>query len=136
MIKKLNISFDFDGTLHDDFDGIINTQKEEIRKIARKYIAEGHDVCILTKRYDMSNPSLGKGHEYKEVLYVAKLLGINKVFFTNRNFKNQYIIDLKIDMHFENAEYEVKLIEESCLKVNHKCVVVPVEDPYWRDLVY
>ncbi len=132
----MRISFDFDGTLFDDFDGIINSQKEEIQNIAKKYVSEGHDVCILTKRYDASNRLLGKGLEYIEVLHVAELLGIKKVYFTNRNFKNQYIVDLKIDMHFENADYEVVLIEEFCLKNNHKCVVVPVEDPYWRDLVY
>lgn len=136
MIKKLNISFDFDGTIGDEFDGTPNPQKDEIRKIAKKYVAEGHDVCILTKRYDVDNKSLGKGNEHLEPLYVADSLGIKKVFFTNREFKNQYIINLKIDMHFENAEYEVKLIEESCSKNNHKCIVVPIEDPYWRDLVY
>ena len=130
------ISFDFDGTISDDFDGTLNTQKDEIQKIAKKYLSEGHDVCILTKRYDTSNRSLGKKNEYLEVLHIAGLLGIKKVFFTNREFKNQYIIDLKIDMHFENDEYEIKLIEESCSKNNHKCVVVPIKDPYWRDLVY
>jgi hypothetical protein len=50
--------------------------------------------------------------------------------------KHSHILSLKIDMHFENSEYEVNLIKSECVKNNHKCVVVPVEDKYWRDLVY
>lgn len=130
------ISFDFDGTLDDEFDGGINHQKSEIQSIAKKYVQDGHDVCIITKRYDSSNSKIGKGDEHLIVYHLAKELGIKNVYFTNREMKFSTIIKLGVDMHFENSDYEVKLINQACSECNHKCLVVPVEDPYWRDLVY
>ena len=48
----MRISFDFDGTLEDEFGGVpVNEQKLEIQSLAKRYISEGHDVMILTKRY-------------------------------------------------------------------------------------
>lgn len=133
---KKKISFDFDGTLDDEFDGSVNPQKEEVQKLATKYVQDGHNVCIITKRYNESNKHLGKLNEHKEVYDLAKKLGITEVYFTNREWKFSSIITLEVDMHFENSEHEVQLINQSCKDVGHKCVVVPVEDPYWRDLVY
>jgi hypothetical protein len=126
------ISFDFDGTISDEFDGSINTQKGEIQELARKYVREGHRVCIITKRYDRNNNE----DEYSSVMDLAKKIGISQVYFTNREMKFSKIINLKIDIHFENSDYEIKLINQACSDHNHKCLVVPVEDPYWRDLVY
>jgi hypothetical protein len=130
------ISFDFDGTLDDEFDGTPNLQKEEVQSLAKKYISDGNDVCIITKRYGPEFSSLGIGNEHLVVYGLAKKLGINVVHFTNRDMKYSKILDLGIDMHFENADYEIELIEQACKEQNHKCVIVPVEDKYWRDLVY
>jgi hypothetical protein len=132
----MGISFDVDGTLDDDFDGKINKQKDEIQKLAKKYVQEGHDVCLITKRYDEKHRDLGIKNEHLKVFQLAKQLGISKVYFTNREMKFSHIIKLKINMHFENSDYEVQLINQACVENDHKCVVVPVEDPYWRDLVY
>lgn len=132
----MRISFDFDGTLSDEFDDSINPQKEEIQALAKKYVQDGHDVCIITKRYDTSNRELGKKNEYLEVFHLASVLGIKNVHFTNREWKFSTITKLGIERHFENSEYEVELINQACKECGHKCVVVPVEDPYWRDLVY
>ena len=134
--NKFRISFDFDGTLYDEFGGIFNPQKEEIQSIAKKYLSEGHQVCIITKRYGPEMSDFGLKNEHLLVLKLAKELGIKDVYFTNREMKHSHILSLKIDMHFENSEYEVNLIKSECVKNNHKCVVVPVEDKYWRDLVY
>ena len=134
-MSKLKVSFDYDGTLADDFDGSINKQKDLIRSLARKYIMEGHDVCIITKRYDFDNRGLGKKNEYFDVFTLAKDLLIKKIYYTNREMKFSTIIKLKIDMHFENSEYEVKLINQACNEHNHKCICVHIEDKYWRDLI-
>lgn len=49
-MKKL-ISFDFYGTLVDEFGGHpMNSQKDEIQPLAKKYISQGHEVIIVTKR--------------------------------------------------------------------------------------
>lgn len=130
------VSFDFDGTLEDDFDGTLNNQKQEIQKIAKDYISKGYDVYIITKRYDALNYKEGKGYEHHMVYDIAKKLGIYSVYFTNREMKSSKIIELGIDIHFEDSDYEVNLINKACEESGHKCVIVPVEDPYWRDLVY
>ena len=135
-MKKL-ISFDFDGTLVDEFGGHpINSQKDEVQGLVKKYISEGHEVIIITKRYGPENPHLGLKNEHLEVYELAKKLGIERVIFTNREWKFSYIINLGVNMHFENSEGEIQLINQACKEHNHNCLVVPVEDPYWRDLVY
>jgi hypothetical protein len=132
------ITFDFDGTLEDEFDGSINSQKEEVQNICKQLIQMGNDVRILTKRYSDEHDNLGKGNEHTIVYQLASQLGIPKssVHFTNREMKFEFVIQNKVDIHFENAQYEVDLIYQAADQVNHKCVVVPVEDSYWRDLVY
>lgn len=132
----MRVSFDFDGTLDDEFGGVYNPQKEEVQNIALKYVQEGHQVCIITKRYGPENPKLGLGDEHKVVFELADKLGIKEVYFTNREMKFSHILKMKIDRHFENSNYEIELINQACKENNHQCLVVSVEDPYWRDLVY
>ena len=132
MIK---ISFDFDGTLEDEFGGVHNPQKSEIQSLAKKYIDEGHQVCIITKRYGPEMSTFGLKNEHVIVLRLARELGINEVYFTNREMKFSHILSLKIDIHFENSDYEVELINKHCAEKSHKCLVVPVESKNWRDLI-
>lgn len=132
----MKISFDFDGTLDDEFGGVYNPQKEEVQNLAKKYVESGHQVCIITKRYGPEMSEFGLKNEHLVVLELAKKLNIKEVHFTNREMKFSHILSLKIDMHFENSDYEVQLINQACLEKGHKCLVVPVEDKYWRDLIY
>jgi hypothetical protein len=133
----MRISFDFDGTLVDEFGGHpSNSQKDEVQGLAKKYLSEGHEVMIITKRFGPENADKGIKNEHLEVQELAKKLGIKTIHFTNREMKFSYIINLGIDRHFENDDYEVQLINQVCKERNHNCLVVPVEDPYWRDLVY
>mgnify|MGYP006274091393 CR=1 FL=1 len=127
-IVESKISFDFDGTLDDDFDGEFNSQKEEIQSICKRLVEKGKDVCIITKRY---GPGTGMG-ETDKVYQLANELGIKQIYFTNRELKDKKIIELGIGCHFENSEYEVEVIRNA----SPSTLVVHVEDPYWRDLVY
>ena len=129
----MKISFDFDGTLDDEFDGSVNTQKEEIKSIAKDLISKGHQVCIITKRYDQKFYMYGKGNEHKVVYDLAKTLGIREVYFTNREMKFSTILKLGIDMHFENSLYEVELINQACKQKGHNCNVIHVESSNWRE---
>lgn len=132
----MRISFDFDGTLDEEFGGIpINEQKLEIQSLAKKYISEGHDVMVLTKRYGPENADKGLKNEHLKVYKLAKELGISKVYFTNREMKFSHIIALKIDRHFENDDYEVNLIKQVCKEREHNCLIIPVEDKNWRELI-
>lgn len=128
----MKISFDFDGTLEDEFGGFpINEQKEEIQSFAKKYIDEGHEVMILTKRYGPENSDKGLKNEHLVVYQLADELGIKEVNFTNREMKFSYINKMSIDIHFENDDYEVSLIRQAC----QNCLVIPVEESGWRDLL-
>ena len=128
----MKISFDFDGTLEDDFDGTFNKQKVEVQRIASNYISQGHDVYIITKRYGPEFKDLGLTNEHLKVWNLAKDLNIsqNNCIFTNREWKSTTIKSLGIKKHFENSEIEVKMISDLGILVVH------VENPYWRDLVY
>jgi hypothetical protein len=133
----MRISFDFDGTLVDEFGGHpSNSQKDEVQGLAKKYLSEGHEVIIITKRFGPENADKGIKNEHLEVQELAKKLGIKTIHFTNREMKFSYIINLGVDRHFENDDYEVQLINQVCKERNYNCLVVPVEDSYWRDLVY
>ena len=133
----MRLSFDFDGTLVDEFGGHpSNSQKDEVQGLVKKYLSEGHEVIIITKRFGPENSDKGIKNEHLEVQHLAKKLGIENIYFTNREMKFSYIINLKVDRHFENDDYEVQLINQVCREREHKCLVVPVEDSYWRDLVY
>jgi hypothetical protein len=135
-MKKL-ISFDFDGTLVDEFGGHpMNSQKDEIQGLVKKYLSQGHEVIIITKRYGPENSTLGLKNEHLEVQHLAKKLGIEKIYFTNREWKYSYIINLGVNMHFENSDNEVQFMNQVFKEQNYNCLVVPVEYPYWRDLVY
>lgn len=104
--------------------------------MVKKYLNQGHEVIIITKRFGPENSDKGIKNEHLEVQHLAKKLGIEKIYFTNREMKFSYIINLGVDRHFENDDYEVQLINQACKEKEHNCLVVPVEDPYWRDLVY
>jgi hypothetical protein len=132
----MKISFDFDGTLDDEFGGqIINHQKEEIQNLAKKYIEEGHDVCIITRRYDERHKKLGLKNEHLVVYELAKKLGITNINFTNREFKFSYLIRLKVDMHFENSEEEIYYCNVVFSQNDYQCKIIPVEREGWRELL-
>ena len=128
----MKISFDFDGTIWDEFDRTPNNQKDEIGNICKSYIRNNHDVFIVTKRWGPNNRDKGLKNECDIVYHIGQSLGIKieNIIFTDREWKIDTLKKLNIDTHFENAEIEVKMIQETGIKV------IPVEDPYWRDLIY
>jgi len=132
MMNSKKISFDFDGTLVDDFYGEHNSQKEEIQKICKDLIDNGHNVFIVTKRFGPEFSNSGKKNEHLEVYELAEKLGIRKenIHFTNREWKVVKLGQLDINVHFENSENEVYHIRESRPTMS----VVHIEDPYWKAL--
>ena len=133
-ITGKTISFDFDGTLSDDFDDTFNSQKEEIKDILNQYRSLGNKVFIVTKRYSAKNGSLGKVNEHIDVYKLGLELGLsdNEIFFTERNLKGVMLSHLNVDIHFENSEYELHDINT----YSKKTQVILITDPYWRDLIY
>lgn len=100
----MNISFDFDKTL----------SIPDIQETAKSKIDEGNTVWIITRRYLDEN---------KEVEEVANKLGIplDRVIYTNGEWKWRTIKDLPIDIHYDDKLIEVTLIERY---TKTKCILV------------
>lgn len=108
-MKKLKISFDYDGCLAED----------RQKKIAAKFIADGHDVYITTSRDEKESRFYANAIVFK----VAEQLGIPKenIRFTNGD-KYPFLHDF--DLHFDDDQIEVELIEE-----NTNCTCILIYDP-------
>ena len=138
----MRVSFDFDNTLYHPFGyngSNSNDQMNDIQSLAKEYLRSGYDVFIVTKRYGPENRSLGLTNEHLLVYEIAFRLGIvlENVHFTNREMKFKTLLKLGINRHFEDDEYECDLIRNSnkMLLEGSKIEVIPVLDPYWKDLV-
>lgn len=128
MIKDKNISYDYDGTLDDHFDGSKNPSKNDVRKTLIE-LQNDNEIFIITKRYDPSYTNIK--NESQKVYDLAKELNIKpeNIFFTNRNMKTEMIKKLNIDIHFEDDQYEVSLLSNVCKVIN-------VEQNNWIDEFY
>ena len=105
----MKISFDYDGVL----------SEERMRKVAKKFIDNGNDVWVTTTRF--SNPDSTWN---RDLFKVAKDLGIpdDKIQMTNGENKWKFL--KSFDIHFDDDQIEVDLIEENL----PECSVVLVYD--------
>jgi len=133
-ITGKKISFDFDGTLSDEFDKTLNLQKKEIQNVFKQLKEMGNDIYIITKRHSPKNGSMGKVNEHIEVLQLASEMGLpgKNVVFTDRQLKAETLIKMGINIHFENSDFELQYLNT----FNHNVEVIMITDPYWRDLIY
>jgi hypothetical protein len=111
----MKISFDWDSCLAED----------RQQKIAKKFISNGDEVWIVTSR--MSNPHPATGWDNKIVFKVARNLGIpdSRVIFTNAQDKWITLEKLDMDIHFDDDQIEIELMEENDIK----CIGVLILDP-------
>jgi hypothetical protein len=99
QLAKTKISFDYDGTL--------STTKA--KELAAEKIATGHDVWIITARQRESNNDA--------VYTTAERLGIprSRIKYTNGKDKFPYMVRYDIDIHYDNNQDQVDLINEKTL---------------------
>jgi hypothetical protein len=99
QLAKTKISFDYDGTL--------STTKG--KELAAEKIATGHDVWIITARQRESNNDA--------VYTTAERLGIprSRIKYTNGKDKFPYMVRYDIDIHYDNNQHQVDLINEKTL---------------------
>jgi len=97
------VSFDFDDTL--------STKRGQT--LAKRLITQGKDVYIITRRQESASA---------EVYKVADELGINhsKVHFTNGKMKWETVKRLGIDIHYDNNQHELDLIDKNTNAVGIK----------------
>lgn len=90
------ISFDFDDTLD-------TTRGQEL---AKKFIAEGKDVYIITRRQKTAD---------KAVIELADKLGIKRsnIYYTNGSYKWETIKRLGIGVHYDNNLKEIDLVNSN-----------------------
>lgn len=121
-MNNKTISFDFDGTIDDHFDGVANPYIEKIRHYVLHFIKLGYDVNIITRRYGPHLSFFGQGSEHEKVWRVAATLGISrdKIFFTNREWKYATIAKINAFMHIDDDDREIYWIER------HLPQVVPI----------
>lgn len=104
MAKKSKISFDFDSCL----------AEERMQKLAKKFVEDGHDVWVTTTRFtDKDKPSINSNWNNKIVFKVCDKVGIphHKVQFTNGDSKFKFLSGF--DIHFDDDQIEIELIEEN-----------------------
>jgi hypothetical protein len=89
----MKISYDFDGTLGEDW----------IQEIAKSDIAKGHEVYITTARFSHSSMPLFN----RDLDSVAQRLGIPKerIRFTDGSLKNKYLEGFNI--HYDDCEFQL-----------------------------
>lgn len=92
----MKVSFDYDGTL---------TNQQGL-DLLQSHIAQGDEVYIITRRRK----------SFDEPVYqLAKQYGIPKarVYFTNGEMKWKTILELGIELHYDNNPDELELIDEN-----------------------
>lgn len=109
----MKISFDYDCTL---------TQKR-IQLTAKKFIDSGHDVWITTSREDDEN---GDPRWNQEVYEIAESLNIPKTNIQFTNGADKWVYLMGFDLHFDDSEHEILIIEENLLN----CATILVNDIY------
>ena len=115
--KRISVSFDFDGTLSDHFQGKLNPHKEAIQKLFQElYHDDNFDVYLVTRRFGPENSDKGLGCEHEGVLELLNKLNIvlppEKLVFTNRQMKYYTVVYLGIDIHLDDEFRDRELINK------------------------
>ena len=110
-----NISFDYDGTLDDHFDGQKNPRKEKIQKLLKQLSEDdNYNVYVITRRFGPEHSEEGLTNEHEKVYELLNNLNIvlpeENVIFINRKYKYSFINELNIDIHLDDDFKELDLI--------------------------
>lgn len=95
----LKISFDFDQTL----------SELPMQELAKKYIKLGAEVYITTSRAKYKD---GLEYNNSDLFEVADKLGIKRENITFTNYDDKYKFVKAFDIHFDDDEQEISLINE------------------------
>jgi hypothetical protein len=105
----MKVSFDFDHSL-------TNPKNKEL---AKKFLVLGAEVHITTSR--TNDPINGKQpYDNREVFSMAERLGIKKENITFTSYADKYSFLKDFDLHFDDDEHEIILINE------HPCKCIGV----------
>lgn len=108
-----------------DFDGTLS--RADVQKYVKRLIFHGHDVFILTSRYDdlhahnyPINPQNADLYNVASACYIP----LHRVIFMNMRSKYEYLFNSIVDIHIENDNVEIEEIlhhtKTNCIDVNKK----------------
>lgn len=97
--RILKISFDFDQTL----------SELPMQELAKKYIKLGAEVYITTSRAEYKD---GLEYNNSDLFEVTDKLGIKRENITFTNYDDKYKFVKAFDIHFDDDEDEISLINE------------------------
>jgi hypothetical protein len=108
----MRISFDFDSTL----------SEERTQALARKLQTMGAELWIISSRVDEDRWGWNT-----PVLAVAERLNIprSRIVYTEGSTKWEHCKENQIDIHFDDDQVEIELLEEHC----PECTGVIIFDP-------
>ncbi|WP_456867595.1 hypothetical protein [Galbibacter sp. BG1] len=102
----MKVSFDFDSTL----------TEERIQDLAKKFISNGIEVWVTTTRNIFG--------DNKDLYRLVHSLGIDVKQIEFTNGKDKYSFLKSFDLHFDDNEHEIILINEHPMK----CIGVLITD--------
>lgn len=130
----MRVSFDYDGTLADHFDGSHNPNSGRALEALLGHASAGDEVFIVTRRYGPENAGLGLVNEHIDPLRLAAGLPVpgHRVVFTNRSLKADRLRELGIDMHYDDCPFEADYFLRR--QAGTGMLFVVVSDGPWRVL--
>jgi len=121
----MKVSFDFDGTL----------SRKDVQEFAKELVNEGHEVWIVTSRFDDESAMKKNWHWIKgqnqKLFDVAEDCGIKKenIHFTCMESKSIFIKNKGFVFHLDDDDFELMDIFES----KDKCRAIHVHHFEWKE---
>ena len=100
LMEKLKISFDFDNTL----------DQKPMQELCEKFKNLGAEIFVTTSRTKKLYGGMSINND--DLFRVTDRLGIKRQNITFTNFEDKYLSVMKYDMHFDDSNDEIFLINE------------------------
>lgn len=132
MKGNKTVSFDFDSTLnlirHDEKWGMVDDGPNlEMLKKLKQHKQNGDVVLIVTARTEKNEGYFNYGLEKGDPGYAGTVkefvsvhnLPVDKIYFTNGQLKAKTLLDLGVELHYDDDDREVKACQDVGIDVIH-----------------
>ena len=125
----MKVSFDFDSTL----------SRKDVQEFAKELVNEGHEVWIVTSRFDDETAMIKNWHWIKgqnqKLFDIADKCGIkrNNIKFTCMESKSYFLEGKEFVFHLDDDDIELMDILESNKFTDDECFPVNVEHSEWKE---
>jgi hypothetical protein len=123
----MKVSFDFDKTL----------TRNDVQEFAKDLVNNGHEVWIVTSRFDDDNAMQSNWYWLKEqnqkLFDIAEKCGIKRenIHFTNMQSKSIFLNGKNFAFHLDDDDVELEDILENNKFNDDNCLPVHVCKPGW-----